>query len=253
MRMLRALRGVSVGARPARASLTLTRSEEAALRRPPAMALRDSQRQPRLGTLHTSAQSYRRAFQVGRAMLVAALGLLAFSASAQALPDGLTLRPSAAENPVGTTHTLTATVTDAGTPVEGVLVGFSGNLNLDFFVGRCQESIFGNRFVVSDKNGKANCTFGGVVAGTETITAFADTNKDGALDNGEPSDTATKTWRSAPATKITLAPKGDVNIVGTQVCVGAQATNDTGPAGLQTVIFTVTGANPHSEALPTDT
>src|SRR5439155_7528138 len=74
-----------------------------------------------------------------------------------------------------------------------------------------------------------------------------------ALANGEPSDTATKTWRSAPATKITLAPKGDVNIVGTQVCVGAQATNDTGPAGLQTVIFTVTGANPHSEALPTDT
>src|SRR5437868_294722 len=210
MRMVRALRGVSVGARPARASLTLTRSEEAVLRRPPAMALRDSQRQPRLGTLPTSAQSYRRAFQqsyrrafqVGRAMLVAALGLLAFSASAQALPDGLTLRPSAAENPVGTTHTLTATVTDAGTPVEGVLVGFSGNLNLDFFVGRCQESIFGNRFVVSDKNGKANCTYGGVVAGTETITAFADTNKDGALDNGEPSDTATKTWRSAPATKI---------------------------------------------------
>src|SRR5438067_4494983 len=122
----------------------------------------------------------------------------------------IALAPKTAENPVGATHTLTATVTDAGTPVEGVLVGFSGNLNLDFFVGRCQESIFGNRFVVSDKNGTANGTYGGVVAGTETITAFADTNKDGALDNGEPSDTATKTWTETPpppATSLSMTPR----------------------------------------------
>src|SRR5207249_9203168 len=128
-----------------------------------------------------------------------------------------------------------------------------GNLNLEFFVGRCQESIFGNRFVMSDKNGKANCTYGGVVAGTETITAFADTNKDGALDNGEPSDTATKTWRSAPATKITLAPKGDDNKSTRLNCSHASTTYAIGRARLQTVSFTVTGANPHSEALPTDT
>src|SRR5439155_11540183 len=166
----------------------------------------------------------------------------------QALPAGLTLRPSAAENPVGTTHTLTATVTEAGTPVEGVQVGFSGELNLRFF-SSCQESVFFSDFVVTDKNGKANCTYTGAVAGTETITAFADTNKDFSLDNGEPSDTATKTWRSAPATSLTLSPKSDLNIVGTNVCVLAQAKNDTGPAGLQPVSFTVTGANPQSEEL----
>ena len=89
------------------------------------LALRESARRPRMGTIHASAPSYRRAFQLGLAMLVAALGLLAFSASAQALPDGLTLTPEAAENPLGSTHTLTATVTEAGTPVAGVRVGFS--------------------------------------------------------------------------------------------------------------------------------
>src|SRR5439155_9044574 len=124
---------------------------------------------------------------------------------------------------------------------------------LDFFVGRCQESIFGNRFVVSDKIRKTNSTEVGAGLEFKTVIVLSDTNKDGALDNGEPSDTATKTWRSAPATKITLAPKGDVNIVGTQVCVGAQATNDTGPAGLQTAGEHATEAQPHGQAVRSHT
>src|SRR5438093_13279098 len=100
MRMLRVVQGVGVVARPAHAPLTLTRSEEADLRGPPALALCDSERQPRLGTLHASAQAHRRSFQVALAMLAAALGLLAVSASAPALPDRLPLTTSAAENPM---------------------------------------------------------------------------------------------------------------------------------------------------------
>src|SRR5207245_6490991 len=183
------------------ALLTLTRSKEAALRRQPALALRDSQRQPRLGTLHARAQPYRRALQVGLATLAAAVGLLAFSASAQALPDRLTLTPAAAENPVGATHTLTATVTDAGKPVEGVSVGFFGDLNLVFF-NACQESIFSNRFVVSDKNGKANCTYGGETASADTRTPVTVANRNLSQAVDKTSDTATKTWRSAPATSL---------------------------------------------------
>ena len=159
----------------------------------------------------------------------------------------ITLTPEAAENPLGTTHTLTATVTDAGKPVEGVRVGFlvSGSFIL------CQESL-GQYLVTTDKDGKANCTYTGNYAGTETITAFADTNNNSSLDNGEPSATATKRWRSAPATSITLEPKSEVRIVATEGCVTARAKNETGPAGDQTVSFTVTGANPQSKALTTN-
>ena len=213
------------------------------------LALRESARVPRMGTIHASAPAYRRAFQLGLAMLVAALGLLAFSAPAQALPDRLTLTPEAAENPLGSTHTLTATVTEAGAPVADVHVDFFSSFGI--FNIACQES--GSFQVTTDANGKANCTYSGNFAGTETITAFADTNNNNSQDVGEPSDTATKRWRSAPATSLTLEPKREARILATEGCVTARATNGTGPAGDQTVSFTVTGANQKSEALTTNT
>ena len=122
----------------------------------------------------------------GLAMLVAALGLLAFSASAQALPDGLTLTPEAAENPLGTTHTLTATVTDAGKPVADVRVGF---LAPDSSSARAKLSTMSD----DRRQRQGELHLHRHYAGTETITAFADT-KQQLLDGGEPSDTATKRW-----------------------------------------------------------
>src|SRR5439155_13227926 len=124
---------------------------------------------------------------------------------------------------------------------------------LDFFVGRCQESIFGNRFVVSDKIRKTNSTEVGAGLEFKTVIVLSDTNKDGALDNGEPSDTATKTWRSAPATKITLAPKGDVNIRSEERRVGKEGRNRSGPDEYKKNMLKVTGDKQHSEAVHTDT
>src|SRR5439155_26340139 len=112
--------------------------------------------------------------------------------------------------PAATTHTITQQLTAARTQAEVLQVAFSSDPPLrSFYTLSLHDAL--PIFVVTDKNGKANCTYTGAVAGTETITAFADTNKDFSLDNGEPSDTATKTWRSAPATSLTLSPKRSEN------------------------------------------
>ena len=100
-------------------------------------------------------------------------------------PATVTLDPPAAENTVGTTHTVTATVTDAsGNPVPDVTVRFevTGAVNAS---GSCTTDAFGQ------------CTFtyqGPDLPGEDTITAFADGDDDGTQDPGEPSGQATKTW-----------------------------------------------------------
>src|SRR5437773_501706 len=101
------------------------------------------------------------------ALLVASL--LAMQTPAAALSDSLVLTPDTGDNPIGTTHKLTATVTDAGAPVANVQVGFSGqsgSVNLVI----CQET--GDFFTVTDANGQAVCTYGGSRGGTDTILAF---------------------------------------------------------------------------------
>ena len=127
--------------------------------------------------------------------------------------------------------------------MANVQVGFfgqSGSVNFVF----CQET--NDFFTVTGANGQAVCTYTGNNGGTDTILAFADTNSNRSFDTGEPSDTATKRWRTTPATRLTLTPTAETNIVGTEQCVDAQADHDTGPAGDQTVSFTVTGANPQA-------
>ena len=107
--------------------------------------------------------------------LVVAAGFLSLAATAQAVPDTLVLTPDSGDNPIGTTHKLTATVTELGAPVADVQVGFveqSGSVNATF----CQESTVGFRFVTTDANGQATCTYTGSIGGTDTIRAFADTN-----------------------------------------------------------------------------
>jgi hypothetical protein len=110
-------------------------------------------------------------------------------------PAVLTLSPLMATNPTGTSHTVTATVTDAaGQPVPNVVVRFRvmGAHNL---MGSC----------TTGANGQCTFSYTGTVVGTDTITAYADSNNNSVQDPGEPSGgPVTKTWILSPA-----CPPGD--------------------------------------------
>ena len=101
------------------------------------------------------------------------------------VPANLTLTPSTATNPVGTTHTVTALVTDASNaPLSGIVVRFSvtGSVTTS---GQC----------TTDASGQ--CPFpyvGPALPGADVISAFADTDTDMIRDPDEPTATATKTW-----------------------------------------------------------
>jgi Bacterial Ig-like domain (group 1) len=109
-------------------------------------------------------------------------------------PASLTLSPAADTNPVGTSHTVTATVLDgAGQAVPNVVVRFSvsGSVTAS---GQC----------TSGANGECNFSYQGPqLPGADLISAFADTDGDGVWDQcliavgcfgGEPDATATKAW-----------------------------------------------------------
>jgi CSLREA domain-containing protein len=97
----------------------------------------------------------------------------------------LVLEPKAAVNPVGTMHTVTATVRDTlGQPVAGITVRF-------VVIG----SVTASGSCVTAANGQCSFSYTGPPApGADLIRAFADTDQDGAQDAGEPFDTATKAW-----------------------------------------------------------
>lgn len=149
-------------------------------------------------------------------------------------PGTLTLQPKTAENPIGTKHCLTATVTDAsGNFVKNIKVFFT-------VAGAHTES--GDK--KTDKDGNAEFCYTGNNVGADNITAFADTNDDGNQDVGEPGDTATATWIAGAATKVTLFPKEGEHPVGEEHCVVATVTDASGNFVKNVdVFFTVGGAN----------
>jgi hypothetical protein len=94
-------------------------------------------------------------------------------------PPKIELSPATAENPVGVTHTVTATVTENGEPKEGVTVTFT-------VTGANPQTGTGT----TNAKGEATFTYKGEKAGTDTIVAsFVD--KAGKTDE---SNRATKTW-----------------------------------------------------------
>ena len=104
-------------------------------------------------------------------------------------PAAVTLTPESAEGPVGTTHTVTAAVEDANGPTwsQDVIVRFT-------VTGTVTDL-----GLLHDRRADGACDFtypGPTVAGSDDITAFADTDGDGAQDFGEPDDSATKTWQA---------------------------------------------------------
>jgi hypothetical protein len=161
-------------------------------------------------------------------------------------PAAITLTPATATNPVHTQHCVTATVTDAtGQPLQGVTVVFS-------VTGTAGNTASGS--VDTDANGQATfCYTGPTTPGVDTINAFADSDKDGVRDPGEPFATATKIWVAGPPTTLTLSPKTAVNPVDSQHCVTATVTDAFGnPVKGVTVRFSVMGSVTTSGTKVTD-
>ena len=142
------------------------------------------------------------------------------------------LTPEEATNPVGTSHTLTATVTtddpSPGTPVVGVVVTFlveagpnSGE------TGTC----------TTDNSGKCTFTYtSNGIPGTDIIRARATVA--GRL---QTSNAASKTWEAVgPPATLVLEPPGATNTVGDEHCVTATVRDAFGtPVPGVKVVFSV--------------
>ena len=104
-------------------------------------------------------------------------------------PATLTLSPASARDPAGTTHTVTATVTDAaGQPAASVVARFT--------VG---GSVTTSDQCTTGAGGKCSFSYQGPAqAGSDTLSAYADSNNNTVQDAGEPTAEATKTWTALP-------------------------------------------------------
>jgi len=116
----------------------------------------------------------------------------------------LSLAPSSATNPVGTSHTVTATVTQNGNALEGVVVRFTVTGSVTT-TGSCTTN-FG---------GECSFTYAGPqFPGSDSISAFADSNGDGSQGSDEPTATATKTWVLPASTAGSASGNGTIVVGG---------------------------------------
>ena len=161
-----------------------------------------------------------------------------------AAPATLTLEPAADTNPVGTQHCVMATVRDAfRNPTPDILVNFT-----------VKGAVNTTDSAATNSNGEARfCYNGPTIPGVDAISAFADTNADGAQGAGEPSGQAAKTWVAGSPSTLTLTPPTDTNPVDTQHCVMATVRDSFGnPTPGITVRFGVTGTVTTSRSGTTD-
>jgi hypothetical protein len=144
--------------------------------------------------------------------------------------SNITLAPLTDTNPTGTTHTVTATVAEGGTPASSKLVTF-------LVTAGPHAGTTGTG--VTNASGEATFTYTGVNAGTDSIKA----SYVGPQGTVQDSNTVTKIWVFEGARTLTLAPAADTNPVGTQHCVTATAFNTAGgPAANVPVTFSVSGS-----------
>ncbi|MFQ5612635.1 MAG: Ig-like domain-containing protein [Anaerolineae bacterium] len=151
------------------------------------------------------------------------------------------LVPQTATNPVGTSHTVTATVRDdLGDPIPGRRVGFV--VNGAHVIGGSGQTNAG---------GQATFSFTGVVTGTDAITAWIDENENGNLDFDERFAEVEKIW--VESTAISLTPPAALNPVGATHTVTATVLDNLGdPMQGQIVGFWVSGANQAGGQASTD-
>jgi hypothetical protein len=149
-------------------------------------------------------------------------------------PANITLTPSTATNTVGTSHCVTATVTNViGNPKKDISVVFS-----------VSGANAASGTAITDANGEADFCYVGTHSGTDTIKAFADADKDGVKDADEPEATASKTWLPGPPAMLTLTPETATNVVDAQHCVTAHVVDSFGNVTPnEPVDFSVAGAS----------
>ncbi len=155
----------------------------------------------------------------------------------------LTLTPERTTPVVGTAINLSATVkNELGNPVTGITVHVA-------VTGANPASGIGG----TDEDGNVKFSLQGKNAGTDTITAFADTNGNSEQNEGEPTDTKTVTWIPSQSSKITLAASNNSPITGTEETVTATLKDTSGNSipGAE-VRFEVTGANSADDVKTTD-
>jgi hypothetical protein len=111
--------------------------------------------------------------------------------------EGIVLSPASASNPVGTTHTLTATVQDTnGNPIVGRTVTFEATSGPN-------TGILGS--ATTDSNGHATLSYLGLVAGTDVIVAKFLDDAGATITSNE----ATKEW-TPPTSVIPEVPLGTI-------------------------------------------
>jgi hypothetical protein len=150
-------------------------------------------------------------------------------------PPNIALDPMSATNPVGTTHTVTATVTNTdGSPRSGQHVDFLVTGPNAGASGTCAPA-----GCDTDANGQVTFTYTGSNPGDDTINASI------TIDGSTQKATASKTWAvpTGPAS-LELTPASATNPVGKEHCVTALVTDGSGnPVSGIIVHFSVTGAN----------
>jgi hypothetical protein len=134
-------------------------------------------------------------------------------------PATVTLSPADAVNNVGTSHTVTATVNNAGgNPVGGSTVLFKVQ-GADNVSGSC----------TTGSNGQCSFTYQGPnLPGADLITGCADANSNNTVDPGEPCGEATKAWILPTSTPGQVTGGGQIlNPQGTdKIAFGFNAKSD---------------------------
>lgn len=147
---------------------------------------------------------------------------------------GIKVDPSTATNPAGTSHTVTATVTDSsGNPQAGITVTFNVS-GTNTATGTAVTDASGHAtFTYTDTNG----------AGADNIVAtFIDSTG-----GTHTSNTATKTWTLRSTTTVTASSQTGNDIPGTSVTDSATVTGSGStplPDLTGTVSFQICGPNP---------
>jgi hypothetical protein len=137
----------------------------------------------------------------------------------------LTLTPPTATGTVGTSNTVTATITNPGGSVSGQLVSFGVK-------GANTASGTGT----TNTSGQASFTYTGTNAGTDAITASF-TNEGGATATGK----ASVNW-VPPTTATTLTVHPGTGDFADLTRVSAKLTNSSGPVAGKTVTLTLNGS-----------
>ncbi len=158
-------------------------------------------------------------------------------AAIQWVQPRIKLEPKTATNAITVTQTMTATVTDDdGLPLKDISVRFEVE-------GKNPQEASKQ----SGSDGKATFSYSSSKIGTDTVTAYPDTNRNTVRDNDEPVATATISWDTNPATGLVLNQASGTEIVGSSHSVTATVRDPSGETSSGVVIrFTVTGANPTS-------